>query len=119
MEVIKKLVTYSIKNNYDYVALVHGDGQYAPEVLGDLLETLKKNKSQAVFGSRMISKFGALKGGMPLYKFFGNKILTFLQNKILKSNLSEFHSGYRLYDVRALKKIPFHLNSMIFLLIQK
>ncbi len=102
---------YSIKNNYDYVALLHGDGQYAPEVLGDLLETLKKNKSQAVFGSRMISKFGALKGGMPLYKFFGNKILTFLQNKILKSNLSEFHSGYRLYDVRALKKIPFHLNS--------
>ena len=78
---------YSIKNNYDYVALLHGDGQYAPEVLGDLLETLKKNKSQAVFGSRMISKFGALKGGMPLYKFFGNKILTFLQNKILKSNL--------------------------------
>ena len=63
----------------------------------------------AVFGSRMISKYGALKGGMPLYKFFGNKILTYLQNKILKSNLSEFHSGYRVYKVEALKNIPFDL----------
>ena len=59
----------------------------------------------------MISKYGALKGGMPLYKFIGNKILTFLQNKILGSNLSEFHSGYRIYDVKALNNIPFELNS--------
>ena len=59
----------------------------------------------------MISKYGALKGGMPLYKFIGNKVLTFIQNKLLSSNLSEFHSGYRIYDVKALKNIPFNLNS--------
>lgn len=102
---------YAIKNNFDYVVLLHGDGQYKPEIMGDLLEVLQKENASAVFGSRMISKFGALKGGMPIYKFIGNKILTYLQNKILKSNLSEFHSGYRVYDVQALKKIPFYLNS--------
>ena len=102
---------YSIKNNFDYVALLHGDGQYAPELMRNLLDTLQKDNARAVFGSRMIKKFGALKGGMPLYKFVGNKILTYLQNKILSSKLSEFHSGYRIYDVAALKKIPFRLNS--------
>ncbi len=102
---------YSIKHNYDYVVLLHGDGQYAPEILNQLVDTAIKNNSMALFGSRMMSKFGALKNGMPLYKFIGNKILTFLQNKILNSNLSEFHSGYRIYKVSALKKIPFHLNS--------
>ena len=102
---------YSIKHNFDYVVLLHGDGQYKPEIMGDLLEILEKENAKAVFGSRMISTFGALKGGMPIYKFIGNKILTYLQNKILKSNLSEFHSGYRVYDVQALKKIPFYLNS--------
>ncbi len=102
---------YSIKYNYDYVVLLHGDGQYAPEILGELVDAAIKNNSMALFGSRMISKYGALKSGMPLYKFFGNKILTFLQNKILNAKLSEFHSGYRIYKVSALKEIPFHLNS--------
>lgn len=102
---------YSIKNNFDYVVLLHGDGQYAPEMIEDLLEKMKQDDSLAVFGSRMIDRFGAIKGGMPFYKFFGNKILTFFQNKLLNSNLSEFHSGYRIYKVNALKKIPFYLNS--------
>jgi len=102
---------YAIKHDFDYVVLLHGDGQYKPEIMGDLLEIFEKENAKAVFGSRMISKFGALKGGMPIYKFIGNKILTYFQNKILKSNLSEFHSGYRVYDVQALKKIPFYLNS--------
>ena len=102
---------YAIKNQYDFVALVHGDGQYAPELLDDLIEDMTKKKADAVFGSRMLIKGGALKGNMPIYKFIGNKILTFFQNAILSSNLSEFHSGYRIYTVNALKNIPFHLNS--------
>jgi 2-polyprenyl-3-methyl-5-hydroxy-6-metoxy-1,4-benzoquinol methylase len=62
-------------------------------------------------GSRMLTRMGALKGGMPLYKFAGNRILTWIENRLLRSNLSEFHSGYRLYSVRALKAIPFERNS--------
>ena len=61
---IKKIgYHYAIKNNFDFVALVHGDGQYAPEYLEELVEPLNLNKADAVFGSRMIIKGGALKGG--------------------------------------------------------
>jgi len=102
---------YAIKTQCDIVALVHGDGQYAPELLDDLIEDMSQKKADAIFGSRMLTKGGALKGGMPLYKYIGNKILTFAQNKLLSSSLSEFHSGYRVYTVNVLKKIPFHLNS--------
>jgi GT2 family glycosyltransferase/2-polyprenyl-3-methyl-5-hydroxy-6-metoxy-1,4-benzoquinol methylase len=102
---------YAIKNNFDYVALLHGDGQYAPEYLENLVEPLNSNEVDAVFGSRMLTKGAALKGGMPLYKFIGNKILTNFQNFLLSSKLSEFHSGYRVYKVGALKKIPFELNA--------
>ena len=59
----------------------------------------------------MIIKGGALKGGMPLYKFLGNKILTFYQNSMFSTKFTEFHSGYRIYKVDALKKIPFQINS--------
>jgi glycosyltransferase involved in cell wall biosynthesis len=102
---------YAVKNGFDWVALVHGDGQYAPECLPDLTQVLAENKADAVFGSRMMEGNSALKGGMPLYKFAGNKILTRFQNMLLGSNLSEFHSGYRLYSISALEKIPFDLNS--------
>lgn len=102
---------YAIRNGFDVVALLHGDGQYAPELLGELLEPLLDGEADAVFGSRMMSGFEALKGGMPLYKFLGNKILTSIQNFVLKSRLSEFHSGYRLYSVPALARVPFQLNT--------
>lgn len=102
---------YAIENGFDVVALVHGDGQYAPECLPDLLEPLIKGDAEAVFGSRMIDKGGALKGGMPLYKYVGNKILTFFQNLVLDAGLSEFHSGYRLYSVPALANVAFPLNT--------
>ena len=101
---------YAIKNNFDYVVLLHGDGQYAPECIMEILEPFKHNYD-AVQGSRMINKLDALKGRMPIYKFFGNIGLTFIQNLITGMKLSEFHSGYRAYSVKALKKIPFHLNS--------
>lgn len=102
---------YAIENDFDIVALVHGDGQYKPECLPDLLEPLIEGKADAVFGSRMMSRFAALKGGMPLYKYVGNRILTVLQNRLLKSSLTEFHCGYRLYSVAALKRIPFDRNT--------
>jgi glycosyltransferase involved in cell wall biosynthesis len=102
---------YAIQNDFDVVVLLHGDGQYAPEILGDMVNPLFSNEADAVFGSRMMVKGHALGGGMPLYKYLGNKILTWIQNKILGSSLSEFHSGYRAYSVKALKEIPFKRNS--------
>ena len=105
---------YAIENGFDYVVLLHGDGQYAPEVLPDMLEPLLRGEADAVFGSRMLRKTDALRGGMPLYKWFGNQILTAFQNRIMGCNLSEFHSGYRAYSIKTLKLFPFEFNSDYF-----
>ncbi|HEU4578653.1 MAG TPA: bifunctional glycosyltransferase/class I SAM-dependent methyltransferase [Polyangiaceae bacterium] len=102
---------YALSHDFDFVALVHGDGQYAPEELPRLLAPLRSGEADAVFGSRMLERGQALKGGMPLYKYVGNRILTTVQNLLLGSQLSEFHSGYRIYSVSALTRIPFRLNS--------
>ena len=96
---------YAIKKGYDIVVLLHGDGQYAPEELSKLLKPLEEDKVDMVFGSRMRGR--PLKGGMPLHKFIGNKILTLIENLFLGLNLSEYHSGYRLYNCHALKQVPF------------
>jgi glycosyltransferase involved in cell wall biosynthesis len=102
---------YAIDHEFDIVALIHGDGQYAPEKLPVLLEPFLNDEADAVFGSRMINKQDALKGGMPLYKWVGNQVLTTFQNAMLGSKLSEFHSGYRLYSTKALRRTPFERNA--------
>jgi glycosyltransferase involved in cell wall biosynthesis/SAM-dependent methyltransferase len=103
--------TYAIEHGFDIVVLVHGDGQYAPEELPRLLAPLRDGQADAVFGSRMMTAFGALRGGMPLYKYVGNRLLTAMQNALLRTHLSEFHSGYRAYSVAALRRIRFPRNS--------
>jgi glycosyltransferase involved in cell wall biosynthesis len=102
---------YAIENGFDFVALLHGDGQYAPEMLGPLTEPLRKGEADAVFGSRMLMPKNALKGGMPLYKYLGNRILSAIQNRLLGTKLSEFHSGYRVYAVSVIKTLPFERNA--------
>ena len=97
---------YFIRRGFDIVVMLHGDGQYAPEILAHLYHPIVSGKADAVFGSRMMSTYGGpLRGGMPLYKFIGNRILTYVENKLLKMNLSEFHSGYRAYSLDALREI--------------
>ena len=105
---------YAIKKKFDYVVLLHGDGQYAPEELPKLMTDLEKNKYDVVMGSRMINKKNALKGGMPFYKLVGNIVLTKVQNFLLSTKLAEFHTGYRIYSIKSLKDIPFHLNTQDF-----
>jgi glycosyltransferase involved in cell wall biosynthesis len=102
---------FAQEHGFDFVALVHGDGQYAPECLPDLVRPLRDGRADAVFGSRMLDKGGARRGGMPLYKFVGNRILSGFQNRVLGATLSEFHSGYRVYSVAALASVPFQLNT--------
>jgi glycosyltransferase involved in cell wall biosynthesis len=97
--------SWAIKNDWDVVVLLHADGQYAPEFIPQIVKPLLENKADAVFGSRMLNKRDALRGGMPKYKWIGNQILTFLQNKITNQNFSEWHSGYRAYTIEALRKL--------------
>lgn len=89
----------------DVIVLLHGDGQYAPELLAEMVAPLLDGQCDAVFGSRMMVKGAARKGGMPLYKYMGNKVLTRLENVALGTDLSEFHSGYRAYSVDALRRL--------------
>jgi glycosyltransferase involved in cell wall biosynthesis len=105
---------YAIQHGFDVVALLHGDAQYAPEVLPDLFKPLVLGQADVVLGSRMLTPGGARKGGMPFYKWVGNKILTTYQNLVLGSSLAEFHTGYKAYTVAALRCIPFELNSNVF-----
>jgi glycosyltransferase involved in cell wall biosynthesis/2-polyprenyl-3-methyl-5-hydroxy-6-metoxy-1,4-benzoquinol methylase len=102
---------YASQHGFDVVALVHGDGQYAPEKLPELMEALVREDADAMFGSRFLIPGAARAGGMPLYKYVGNRILSHFQNALLGQQLSEFHSGYRLYRVAALESIPYMLNT--------
>jgi glycosyltransferase involved in cell wall biosynthesis len=105
---------WALEKNLDLVVLLHGDGQYAPEYLPQMVEPIVSGRAEVVFGSRMITQGGARQGGMPLYKFVGNKILTKLQNRLAKVSLTEWHSGYRAYSVASLRKINFLKNSDYF-----
>ncbi|MCB0997666.1 MAG: methyltransferase domain-containing protein [Acidimicrobiales bacterium] len=103
--------TYAINHGWDVVVLLHGDGQYAPEVMHEMVAPIVDGDADAVFGSRMMTPGGARQGGMPMYKYVGNRILTTAQNAITGLRLSEWHSGYRAYRVSALAELPFVGNS--------
>jgi len=102
---------HAIKLGLDYVILLHGDGQYAPEYLPQIVATMADGTVDAVLASRMMNRLDALRGRMPVYKWVGNQVLTSIENRMLGTGLSEFHSGYRAYRVAALREIPFELNS--------
>ncbi|MEO8594726.1 MAG: bifunctional glycosyltransferase/class I SAM-dependent methyltransferase [Candidatus Solibacter sp.] len=106
---------YFIEKGFDIVVLLHGDGQYAPEILAQMYHPLVTGEADAVFGSRMMKTFGGpLKGGMPLYKYAGNRILTMLENRALGLSLTEFHSGYRAYNLHALAQLDFSRMTDVF-----
>jgi 2-polyprenyl-3-methyl-5-hydroxy-6-metoxy-1,4-benzoquinol methylase len=112
---------YFGERGIEIVVLLHGDGQYAPVILDRVYDPIVRGRADAVLGSRMLSgPLAALRGGMPLYKLVGNRILTTFENQGLDMNLSEFHSGYRAYSLRALEQIDlsattddFHFDTQI------
>lgn len=101
----------AIERGLEIVVLLHGDGQYAPECLPEMVAPLERGDCDAVLGSRMMTPGAARRGGMPMYKWVGNRILTYAENALLDSGLTEFHSGYRAYSVAALADLPFENNS--------
>lgn len=101
----------AIDEELDVIVLLHGDGQYAPELLPEMVAPLLSGEADAVFGSRMLQRGGARRGGMPMYKYVGNRILTTVENAVMGVELSEWHSGYRAYSVEALRRLPFERNS--------
>lgn len=105
----KKAYSYCIQRGYDIVVMLHGDAQYAPEEIPKILEPILYDHADMVFGSRM--RGNPLAGGMPLYKYIGNRILTKIENLVLGLQLSEFHSGFRAFNCKSLQQVPFELCS--------
>ncbi len=102
---------WAMDEGLDIVVLLHADGQYAPECLPQMVAPIVAGEADAVFGSRMMKSGAAIDGGMPRYKYVGNRILSTWQNAMAGIRLTEWHSGYRAYSVRALEGLPFHDNS--------
>lgn len=97
----------------DIAVLLHSDGQYAPELLPKMVKPIEEKKADVVMGSRFLGG-GALKGGMPLHRFIGNKILTSIENIAYGMSSSEFHTGYMIYSRKALERIKFNRLSNTF-----
>ena len=101
----------ALRNNADIIVMIHPDNQYDPKFINDIIRPIQNREADIVLGSRMLMSGGALKGGMPLYKFIANKILTKIENTFLGTNMSELHTGYRAYSRKFLEAIPFLRNS--------
>jgi glycosyltransferase involved in cell wall biosynthesis len=102
----KTLLRYAVEHGAEIGIVLHSDGQYSPEMIPELLRPLDEGRADLVQGSRMLGG-GALKGGMPLYKYLANKALTWIENRAFGLRLAEYHSGYMLYSRRTMTSIPF------------
>lgn len=100
----------ALKNQADIVVMLHPDYQYSPKLIPSMCELIASKEFDVVLGSRILGG-KALAGGMPLYKYIANRILTFVQNILLNTKISEFHTGYRAYSSEVLKMINYHENS--------
>jgi glycosyltransferase involved in cell wall biosynthesis len=112
-ETEKDLLRFALREGAEVGILLHSDGQYSPEKIVELLEPFDAGAADLVQGSRMVGG-GALRGGMPLYKFVSNKALTVIENWAFGMKLAEYHSGYMLYSRKAMESIPFEKLSASF-----
>jgi len=106
----KTAFDYAKANDIDIFVILHSDCQYDPSIMDRVLEPMLQGKADAVFGSRIMGK-KALQGGMPWWKYCSNRFLTRLENWALNADLSEYHTGYRIYSMDLLKSIPYEYNS--------
>lgn len=98
----------------DIVVMLHPDYQYTPRLIPALASMIAYGEFDAVLASRILGT-GALKGGMPFYKYIANRFLTFVENVLLGYKLSEYHTGYRAFSRKILERLPLELNSEDFL----
>jgi glycosyltransferase involved in cell wall biosynthesis len=106
----KSCYNKAIELNADIVIMLHPDYQYTPKLIHSMAYIIANGLYPVVFGSRILSK-GAIKGGMPWYKYVANRILTSFQNILMNEKLSEYHTGYRAFSGEVLKGINYNLNS--------
>ncbi len=100
----------ALELNSDIVVMLHPDYQYTPKLIHSMCYLIANGLYEVVLGSRILGK-GALKGGMPLYKYFSNRVLTFAQNFLMNQKLSEYHTGFRAFSRKVLETINYHANA--------
>jgi glycosyltransferase involved in cell wall biosynthesis len=104
----------ALQEDADVVVMLHPDGQYEPSLIPDLIRPILQGEADLVLGSRLARPGMARAGGMPLYKYAANRFLTGIENRILGTDLSEMHTGYRAYSNRLLRDVPFLRNALDF-----
>lgn len=109
----KTCYNHALALGADIIVMVHPDYQYDPKMIPALVRPIAEGRADAVFGSRMISG-GALEGGMPRWKRNGNILLTAIENIVLGTTLTEYHSGFRAYSANALRSVNYRLNDNAF-----
>jgi len=100
----------ALREDADIAIMLHPDGQYDPQVIPDLIAAIHERGAEIVLGSRFLRPGGARAGGMPLWKFLGNRFLTIVENVVFRQGLSEYHTGYRAYSNHFLRTVPFLRN---------
>jgi len=103
----KTCYKYALADSADIVVLLHPDYQYDPKVIPDLIRPIKEGRAEFTFGSRFINGRDPLRGGMPLYRYLGNRITTFFENLFLGTRFSELHSGLKAYSRKFLESVPY------------
>ncbi|MEO0005912.1 MAG: hypothetical protein RJA20_108 [Bacteroidota bacterium] len=106
----KSLYNKSLEIGADIVIMLHPDYQYTPKLIPSMVNIIGEDLYPVVLGSRILG-MGALKGGMPMYKYIANRFLTFTQNLLIRYKLSEYHTGYRAFSREVLQGINYNLNS--------
>lgn len=106
----KTCYTKALEIGADIVIMLHPDYQYTPKLIHSMSYLIANNVYPVVLGSRILGK-GALKGGMPIYKYIFNRCLTFAQNVLINEKLSEYHTGYRAFSREVLESIDYRVNS--------
>ena len=106
----KTCYDYALTLNADIIIMLHPDYQYTPKLIRAITSIIAEDVYEVVLASRILGG-GALKGGMPLYKYFFNRVMTLLQNILMNQKLSEYHSGYRAFTAKAIRSVPYHKNS--------
>ena len=100
----------ALEPNSDIVVMLHPDYQYTPKLIHSMCYLIANGVYEVVLGSRILGK-GALKGGMPVYKYIANRFLTLFQNILMNQKLSEYHTGYRAFSGDVLRKVNYKVNS--------
>ncbi|MFY7788158.1 MAG: glycosyltransferase family 2 protein, partial [Thermoflexibacteraceae bacterium] len=106
----KTCYTKALDIGADIVVMLHPDYQYTPKLITAMVSMIGQDLYPVVFGSRILGK-GALKGGMPMYKYISNRMLTLAQNILMNQKLSEYHTGYRAFSREVLQTVNFQKNS--------